>query len=146
MTYTLSDAHKHYGKNKIEEKEYKDICNDFNAIVLDEILLEGKKLMLGSYMSFIQILKIKRLYGKPTINWPETNKLKAQGIKKLVYYTDEHYFMWYWNKEKCKVKNKTVYRFKAARGLKGAKTRLNKLLKKDDLAYLNFEEREAFRP
>jgi len=57
-----------------------------------------------------------------------------------VYFTDSQYFRFRWYKDKCRVKNKAVYRFDPTRGEKGNKEKLTKLIKEDDLAYLRFKE------
>jgi hypothetical protein len=62
------------------------------------------------------------------------------GCKWHIYHTDEFYCKYYWRKGKCKVPNKSVYRFDATRGIKGNKEKLINLLKEDDLAYLKFKK------
>lgn len=64
----------------------------------------------------------------------------GDGVRWHVYYTDEYYCKYYWYKGRCKVKNKSVYRFDATRGVKGNKEKLTRLLKEDDLAYLRFKK------
>ena len=68
------------------------------------------------------------------------DKETGEGTKWQIYYTDDYYFKYYWNKGKCRVPNKSVYKFTATRGLKGNKEKLTKLLKSDDLAYLKFKK------
>ena len=64
----------------------------------------------------------------------------GKGVKWHIYFTDEYYCKFHWRKIKCKVKNKSVYRFDATRGKVGNKDKLIKLLKEDDLAYLKFRK------
>jgi hypothetical protein len=69
----------------------------------------------------------------------------GEGEKYHVYYTDKFYCRYLWTKSKCKVKNKTVYRFDASRGRKGNKEKLIHLLKTDDLAYLRFRKHNGLQ-
>lgn len=111
----------------------------FNKKVINKIL-EGKVFYFGHNLGSIRIKKVKRNFKSPTIDWFETNKLKQQGINKHVYYTDEYWYRWYWDKYRAKVKNKAVYKFEPTKGPNGAKKQLIRLLKQDEFAYLNFKE------
>ena len=68
------------------------------------------------------------------------SKDSGKGIKWHVYYTDSFYCRYYWNKGKCRIPNKSAYRFTPTRGLKGNKEKLINLLKTDELAYLKFKK------
>ena len=68
------------------------------------------------------------------------NKETDTGVKWHIYYTDKDYLRYFWGKGKCKVPNKSVYKFIPTRGLKGNKEKLSLLLKEDDLAYLKFKK------
>tara|TARA_R110002050_G_scaffold216407_5_gene352482 strand:- start:547 stop:1020 length:474 start_codon:yes stop_codon:yes gene_type:complete len=156
MGYTFKDIYDSY----IEENEYidkaifADICHTFNMGIMDYIL-EGKKFNMGNNLSTISIIRRDRDPRSPRIDWGESNKYKKElldngeeiydhitelGTKWFIYHTDEFYCKYYWNKGKCKVPNKSVYRFDATRGLKGNKDKLIALLKEDDLAYLKFKK------
>lgn len=111
----------------------------FNKAVVEKVL-EGKTFYFGHNLGSIRIKKVKRNFNRPTINWYETNKLKAEGINQYVYYTDDHWYRWYWDKYRAKVSNKSVYSFKPTEGQNGAKKQLIRLLKTDEFAYLNFKE------
>ena len=63
-----------------------------------------------------------------------------EGTKWHIYYTDKDYYRYYWNKGRCKIPNKSVYKFIPTRGIKGNKEKLTNLLKEDDLAYLKFKK------
>jgi len=156
MEYTITDIYKDYVKNneKIDKKAFIDVCSDFNMLVIEH-LLEGKALKLGHNLSYIQVVKMVRDPRSPRVDWLESNKYKqelldsaiqiydketGEGQKWQIYYTDEHYFKYYWNKGKCRVPNKSVYRFTATRGLKGNKEKLTRLLRSDELAYLRFKK------
>jgi hypothetical protein len=71
---------------------------------------------------------------------PLFTKETGEGTKWHIYYTDKFYYEYHWTKFKCKIQNKSVYRFDATRGLKGNKERIAKLLAADDLAYLRFKK------
>ena len=124
--------------------------------VMDK-LLEGKEFNMGNHLSTLSIVRRDRDPRSPRIDWGESNKYKQElleegqelynseinkGVKWHVYHTDEFYCKYYWRKGKCKVPNKSVYRFDATRGIKGNKEKLISLLKEDELSYLKFRKHE----
>mgnify|MGYP003154099191 CR=1 FL=1 len=158
MSYTLSHIYEDYIEENgfIDRKLFRDICSDFNIEVMDYIL-EGKAFNMGNHLSTLSIVKQKRDPRSPRINWGESNKYRQElidegkdlynfetgkGTRWHIYYTDEHYFKYYWRKGKCLIPNKSVYRFDATRGIKGNKEKLINLLKEDDLAYLKFRKHD----
>ena len=159
MSYTLKDIYIDY-KDKysddIDKSTYTDIVHQFNMMIMDYIL-EGKEFNMGNNLSTLSIIRRDRDPRSPRIDWGESNKYKkelleedqnlydaetGEGVKWHIYYTDEFYCKYYWRKGKCKVKNKSVYRFDATRGIKGNKEKLINLLKEDELAYLKFRKHE----
>lgn len=154
---TIKDIHKHYVKHvedPIETRLFKQICEEFNMHIVDYIL-EGGEFNMGSNLSTLSIRRIERNPSKPTIDWWESNKYKQElladgkelfdastgkGEKWFIYYTDPWYCKYHWQKSRCKISNKSAYRFTPTRGLKGNKEKLTKLLKDDDLAYLRFKK------
>ena len=156
MIHTLRNITKKYIKEygDIDTNLFRDICSEFNILSIDYIL-EGKELSMGNNLSSLSIKRQERDPRSPRIDWGESNKYKeelikenkqiynaetGEGVKWHIYYTDEFYCKYYWKKGKCKVKNKSVYRFDATRGVKGNKEKLIHLLKTDDLAYLKFKK------
>ncbi len=156
MAYTITDIYTDYCENveQIDKTMFKDICFDFNEEVID-MLLDGGEFNMGSNLSTISIVKMDRDPRNRVIDWAESNKYKEElktagemlydantgdGVRWHIYYTDEYYCKYYWYKGRCKVKNKSVYRFDATRGVKGNKEKLTRLLKEDDLAYLRFKK------
>ena len=69
-----------------------------------------------------------------------TNIIQEFNILIMEYILEGKEFNMGNNLSKCKIKNKSVYRFDATRGVKGNKEKLINLLKEDDLAYLNFKK------
>ena len=138
----------------VDYKTFKDIIVKFNCGIVDN-LLEGGIFNMGNKLSTLSIWRRKRDPRTMRVNWQESlaykedlekNNIKlydretGEGEKWLIYLTDSHYFRYRWHKDKCMVKNKTVYRFDPTRGEKGNKEKLTKLIKGDDLAYLRFKE------
>ena len=157
MNHNLSDIYKEYIKENvdIDRSLFTDICHEFNIMILDYIL-EGKEFNMGHNLSTLSIVRKERDPRSPRLNWGESNKYKKElleegqnlynletgkGVKWHIYYTDEFYCKYYWRKGKCKIKNKSVYRFDATRGIKGNKEKLINLLKNDELAYLTFKKK-----
>ena len=156
MNHTISDIYKDYKEDKgdIPKSLVVDICAEFNMGMID-YLLEGKEFNMGYNLSTLSIVRKDRDPRNPRVDWGESNKYKAEllaegqelynnetgeGVKWHIYYTDGEYLKYYWRKGKCKVKNKSVYRFDATRGVKGNKGKLIELMKEDDLAYLKFRK------
>lgn len=158
MSYTLRDIYKDYAKscnNPVDSLTFRDVCSDFNIEVMDYIL-NGNSFNIGFNLSTIAITRHDRDPRNPRIDWGESNKYRkeliaegkkvydavtGEGEEWFIYHTDSFYCKFYWNKGKCKVKNKSVYRFDATRGVKGNKDKLIDLLKTDDLAYLRFKKK-----
>ena len=157
MNYLISDIYNDYINeydNPVDEVSFKNICSDFNINIINYIL-DGGKFNMGSNLSSLSIVRIERNNSKPTIDWGESNQYKKElmakgvtlydnmtkeGTKWHIYYTDKDYYRYYWNKGRCKIPNKSVYKFIPTRGIKGNKEKLTNLLKEDDLAYLKFKK------
>ena len=155
---TITDIYKAYRAeitNPVDKALYKEICEEFNVQVIDKLLLEGKSFNMRHNLSNISIRRIERNPSSPTIDWWESNKYKQEllaegkelfnaetgkGAKWFIYYTDPWYCKYHWEKSKCKIPNKTAYRFTLTRGIKGNKEKLTALMKEDDLAYLRFKK------
>ena len=118
---------------------YKTILELFNKKMADKIL-DGFLFNMGSKLGTLRIKKIERTPKNKVINWPETKKMwQEQGYKKdFVYFTDKYYYRWAWEKRRCTVKNKSVYKFWPTSGREGLKRQLVKRLKTDPFASTNY--------
>jgi len=156
MSHTLTDIFKEYAKDggEVDKKIFREICEEFNMRIIEDIL-DGSTFNMGSNLSTLSIVKMERDPRNPKIDWGESNKYKAElirngeelydsekgtGTKWHIYYTDGYYCKFYWRKGRCRIPNKSVYRFDATRGIKGNKEKLITLLKGDELAYLKFKK------
>tara|TARA_R100001244_G_scaffold74803_1_gene59721 strand:- start:29 stop:502 length:474 start_codon:yes stop_codon:yes gene_type:complete len=156
MNYTLTDIYKEYilEHGSIDKNIFRDICEEFNIDIMEDVL-EGGTFNMGNNLSTLSIVRKERDPRNPKIDWGESNKYKAElitakenlydsetgkGIKWHIYYTDGYYCKFYWRKGRCRIPNKSVYRFDATRGIKGNKEKLINLLKTDELAYLKFKK------
>lgn len=118
---------------------YKHTISEFCKKAVDRVL-EGDTLYLGHKLGCIRIKKVPRNFDNPVIDWYETNKLKAEGINKHIYYTDPYWFRWYWDKSRPALKNKSVYKFEATKGETGNVKKLVRKIKNDPFAELNYKE------
>ncbi len=116
---------------------FKYIISKFNKKIVNKVL-DGKEFYMGHRLGTISIRRIERNFDKKSVNYFETKKLKEQGIDKVVYYTDDHWFRWYWTKAKCQVPNKSVYKFSPTSGPNGIKRALSNKLNQDEFAFLNY--------
>ena len=155
--YGIKDIYNNYVEtysDNISQELFRDICSEFNISIIDD-LLKGNTFDMGNNLSSLSVVRVERDPRSPRLDWGESNKYKkelleegqtlyntetGEGVKWHIYHTDEFYCKYYWRKGKCKIPNKSVYRFDATRGLKGNKERLIHLLKEDDLAYLKFKK------
>jgi hypothetical protein len=156
-SHTLKQIYKHYKsevENPAEFKLFSALCIEFNQMIIDE-LLEGKEFNMQNNLGLMSIRRVERDPRILRIDWAASHAYKkelqeqgvplftketGQGTKWHIYYTDKYYYEYHWTKFKCKIQNKSAYRFDATRGLKGNKERLVKLLTADDLAYLRFKK------
>jgi hypothetical protein len=97
---------------------------------------------MGQRLGTLRVKKIKRNPNSRTIDWNETMKMwEEQGEKDgFIYWTDDTYYRWAWDKRKALVKNKSAYRFDPTGGKKGLKKRLTERLRKDPFASTNYTE------
>lgn len=165
--YTLRDIYLRYKADggKLKKSLYKNICQDFNIHIMEDIIYNAETFDMGYNLSTLQVLRIKRNYKNPQIDWGATNKYKKEllsgeadeapeegydledlcskdnpdGVKYFIYHDSEWYCRFYWKKKYARIKNKTAYSFKATRGKKGNKTKLKEHLKEDDINYIKYK-------
>tara|TARA_Y100000004_G_scaffold58992_1_gene65611 strand:+ start:815 stop:1288 length:474 start_codon:yes stop_codon:yes gene_type:complete len=155
--YNINNIYNNYIEEyneTVDKNTFKKICEEFNIEIIDAIL-DGKTFDMGNNLSTLSIRRVDRDPRTPRVDWGESIKyrkeLEASGIdlynastgkgeKWYIYYTDKFYCKYYWKKGKCRIPNKSVYRFTPTRGLKGNKEKLINILKTDDLAYLKFKK------
>tara|TARA_R110001592_G_scaffold57738_6_gene175512 strand:- start:3059 stop:3535 length:477 start_codon:yes stop_codon:yes gene_type:complete len=157
MSYTLKhiyEDYQDYYNDDLDKSLHTNIVQEFNILIMEHIL-DGKEFNMGNNLSTLSIIRRDRDPRSPRLDWGESNKYKKElleegqllynsetgkGVKWHIYHTDEFYCKYYWRKGKCKIPNKSVYRFDTTRGVKGNKEKLISLLKQDDLAYLKFKK------
>jgi len=154
-TYSLTDSYRHYVANggELHKSMYKNICQDFNIRIMEHIIYEAGTFNMGSNLSTLSIMRLRRNYDKPVVDWHESNKNREEllkkgetlysfktgkGVKWLIYHTGEWYCRFYWKRKSAKFKNKTVYMFIPTRGEKGNKTKLINHLRKNDINYVKY--------
>ena len=143
-------------KNPASYRVFKDVISKFNEGIVDYII-DGGVFVMWYNLSTISITRRKRDPRTKLINWGDSNKLKqeildsgkklfdketGEGEEWLVYYTNDSYLRWRWYKEKCRIQNKSVYRFDSTRGVNGSRAKLLEAMAKVDLAYLDFKKHE----
>lgn len=141
--HSLDDMYKFFKKKHpntdVNESQFKHVAELAFKIVRDEVL-DGNQWKIGQRMGNIRIRKVKRTFKKPRINIYETLKLRKEGIEKNVYYTDDYWYRFYWEKKVCQIPNKTVYSFVPTKGANGNTKRLAKRIKNDEFSYLLYAE------
>lgn len=134
----FKDYKKQNPDTKVTYTLYKHVISRFFKMAVIKVL-EGSVFYMGNKLGLIRIKRVPRSFNHPTINWGETNKLKAQGINKHVYFTDDWWYRWYWDKSKVALKNKSVYKFSPTEGINGNKKLLVKTIKNDEFAHTKFQ-------
>jgi hypothetical protein len=155
-TYTLSDIYRYYKADggELQKSLYKNICQDFNIGIFNHIIYDAGVFDMGFNLSTLSIMRIKRNYKNPQVNWNESNKYKEElleagesiyskdnpdGIKWFIYHDEDWYCRFYWKKSFCKVPNKSAYRFIATRGKQGNKKKLKDHLGQNEINYLKYK-------
>jgi hypothetical protein len=116
--YSLTQAYKfyknlHFSKGesyKVSMMLYKDICRDFNQMVVEKVL-QGKGVRLPHSMGMLWIKKFKINWDKPPV---DLNATKQAG--KVIYHLNEHSDgycgRWQWTKRNQAISNLIYYSFK----------------------------------
>lgn len=105
-------------------KQFKRVIDKFNQRIIDR-MLEGAEFNPANQLGKFRIVRVKRNFSKPTVDWKSSYEykewLEGQGYQArsrtqpgydwLVFFTDDYYYRFYWRKQSAKVKNKSVYRF-----------------------------------
>lgn len=144
---------KEYPDIKMPYKEYKEILREHNRQVL-EACLEGKTYRFGRGIGELSVARVPRKFEEVVlpdgttkikglkVNFGATKKLKAAGKDKVVYFTDDWWYRWYWNKNQrstgCKIPHKTVWKFSPTKGPNGITRKLSTIVKGDDFAHIRF--------
>jgi len=133
--------------------DYRSVIQDFNTTVMDKLIYDGQWFKMPFRLGELHIIRIKRDWSNPSVNWHESKKLKQEIIEEggkpkseehpngedwLVYYDDPWYARFYWNKRKCIVAKKTAYSFQATQGKNGNTKKLHRYLENDDMAATNY--------
>lgn len=145
--HNSSDIYEYFIKlhptTTITEDRFKRILNACFKHIVNEIL-DGKIVKLGQRLGELSIKKVKRVFKegkKPKIDWGATNKYKKEtGENKLIYFTDDYWYRFYWKKISCQIPNKTVYSFHPTKGPEGNTKRLTKKIKEDEFSHLLYSE------
>ena len=130
---TLKDSFKDYKKEggDLEYKVYRDICEEYNEEVINNIILDTLEFKIPNRLGSIRIKKVK---GSPKrVDWALTKKYNKK-IYHLNMHTDGYYYKWMWHKKDALFINKSVYSFTATRK---AKRRMADLLKKNEIDFFN---------
>ena len=133
---TLVQAYKEYDDfYNVGYKKYRRVCEEFNKLIIDGILLKAKEFKMPYRLGTLRILKKEMNYSagknKLKIDWKATNE-NGKVIYHLNDHTDGFNYRWFWSKKTAIVKNKTIYSFQATRT---NKRRLAGLLKTKQVDY-----------
>jgi len=110
--YSLEHAYEFFKEKHnidISYKEYREICYDFNKMIVNEVL-EGKTQKLPHSMGMLWIKKFKMNYDNPAIDFKAT-KEAGKTIYHLNEDSDGYCGRWTWSKRNNLAKNMIYYSF-----------------------------------
>lgn len=114
--FGIKDIYKFYKQStvkglQVDYKVFRDICDEFNKAIIDEILINSEDVKLPVRLGRLRIKKTK-------MNFTDKNKLridwkKSKELKKRIYHMNEHTggykYRFFW--KKGIIKNITAYAF-----------------------------------
>ena len=111
-----NDIYMYYKNNTIPElqvskKEFRKICDEFNKLIIDEILINSEEIRMPYRLGTLRVKKSKMKYddkNKLKIDWAASRKL-GKRIYHLNDHTGGYKYRFYWTKGI--VKNVTAYSF-----------------------------------
>jgi len=129
-------------KVKVTRATYSQILRDVNLDIMDLMIKDSFEFRMPHKLGYLRVKKFKTsikikdgklVKNKMPIDWKKTwdywqklfpgkTKSEIKGIKgkilvkSLNTHTDGYSMKWYWDKNTCIVRNKSVYMFKAVRG------------------------------
>ena len=114
--YGSNDVYKKYKEDvipelQVDKKLFRKICDDFNRMLIEEILLNSEEVRLPYRLGTVRIKKSKMKYddkNKLKIDWAASKKL-GKRIYHLNDHTGGYKYRFYWTKGI--VKNITAYSF-----------------------------------
>ena len=114
--YGSNEVYKHYTQEVIKElqvdrKLFRKICDEFNKLLIDEILISSEEIRFPYRLGTIKVKKSKMKYddkNKLKIDWAASKKL-GKRIYHLNDHTGGYKYRFYWTKGI--VKNITAYSF-----------------------------------
>ena len=114
--YGSNEVYKHYTQEVIKElqvdrKLFRKICDEFNKLLIDEILISSEEIRFPYRLGTIKVKKSKMKYddkNKLKIDWAASRKL-GKRIYHLNDHTGGYKYRFYWTKGI--VKNVTAYSF-----------------------------------
>ena len=115
--YSLTHAYRFYrnkfkGKGeqyKVDRQTYRNICKDFNQMLVDEILT-GKSVKLPHSMGMLWIKKFKINWDNPPVDLNESRK-QGKTIYHLNHHSDGWCARWSWTKRNQAISNLVYYSF-----------------------------------
>ena len=114
--YGSNDVYKKYKEDvipelQVDKKLFRKICDEFNRMLVDEILLNSEEIRLPYRLGTVRIKKSKMKYddkNKLKIDWAASRKL-GKRIYHLNDHTGGYKYRFYWTKGI--IKNITAYSF-----------------------------------
>ena len=111
-----NDVYTHYKNTvipelQVDKQKFRKICDEFNKLIIDEILINSEEMRLPYRLGTIRIKKSKMKYddkNKLKIDWAASRKL-GKRIYHLNDHTGGYKYRFYWTKGI--VKNITAYSF-----------------------------------
>lgn len=131
--HIYKEFRKVHPEKRMSQKDFYSLLCELNQTIARLMLETGDEYVMGNKMGSLQIWKVKRTkFNK--VNFKATADLRKEGLNKTAFWIDDYYYMWGWNRHKCMLTSKTLYRFVPTRGVKGLKGMLHKTVTTDEYA------------
>lgn len=148
-------------KGDIPFNDFKLIINDFNKMVMDEVITKGCRFRPLNSLGPIYIERIKRAdhINNSSVDWkaslahreeliksgkiPYNKETAPDGVKWFILFDTDHIARFRWRKSTTSVKNWSMYSFVPTRGKVGNKTKLKNFLLEDPDRIFIYRERPA---
>ena len=116
---SLKESYKFYSaeyENPVDYQTYVKYIKECNKKLLENVVNKANEVELPYRMGILHVVKYDRVYRNKKKWAIDFNETKKRGFK--VYFEQDYIYKWRWGKDHTIVKNKSKYKFTAARGAK----------------------------
>lgn len=103
------------GEIPVDLKNHREICQEFNEIICEEIL-KGEEFKMPGRFGNMRIVKSKTKMDVEKLKYDYGHYRKTgEKVFHINKHSDGYKAKWYWGKKNCRIKGKSYYCFKPSR-------------------------------